>query len=146
MVMLSASTYYLGNSLNTWLWQEESNLCLNLRCHPSLPLDDTIDKFYPTKYCLLRRQDSNHTSNLLKHHTFNASTPWALCDFVGVTGLEPATSWSQTRRSSQLNYTPIIKKVEISWDWCSFRLELSALLHVAKFQLCCVDWIWTSDR
>ena len=27
---------------------------------------------------------------------------------VGATGLEPAASWSQTRRSSQLSYTPKI--------------------------------------
>ena len=27
---------------------------------------------------------------------------------VGVTGFEPATSWSQTRRSTKLSYTPSI--------------------------------------
>ena len=27
-------------------------------------------------------------------------------EMVGVTGFEPATSWSQTRRSTKLSYTP----------------------------------------
>ena len=27
-------------------------------------------------------------------------------EVVGVTGFEPATSWSQTRRSTKLSYTP----------------------------------------
>ena len=29
---------------------------------------------------------------------------------VGVTGFEPATSWSQTRRSTKLSYTPRLKR------------------------------------
>ena len=28
---------------------------------------------------------------------------------VGVTGFEPATSWSQTRRSTKLSYTPLTR-------------------------------------
>ena len=32
---------------------------------------------------------------------------WAsVTDLVGVTGFEPATSWSQTTRSTKLSYTP----------------------------------------
>lgn len=31
------------------------------------------------------------------------------CKTVGMTGLEPAVSWSQTRRDSQLRYIPIFK-------------------------------------
>lgn len=34
--------------------------------------------------------------------------------FVGKTGLEPTTSWSQTRRSNQLNYFPIYKISNLS--------------------------------
>ncbi len=30
----------------------------------------------------------------------------ALIKLVGATGFEPATSWSQTRRSTRLSYTP----------------------------------------
>ncbi len=32
-------------------------------------------------------------------------------DVVGVTGFEPATSWSQTRRSTKLSYTPIVARL-----------------------------------
>jgi hypothetical protein len=31
---------------------------------------------------------------------------WAICQVVGVTGLEPATFWSRTKRSTKLSYTP----------------------------------------
>ena len=39
-----------------------------------------------------------------------------LCIFsvVGVRGLEPPTSWSQTMRASQLRYTPILDTNEVS--------------------------------
>ncbi len=35
-------------------------------------------------------------------------SPGGACseEVVGVTGFEPATSWSQTRRSTKLSYTP----------------------------------------
>ena len=32
---------------------------------------------------------------------------------VGVTGLEPAAYWSQTNRSSQLSYTPILLDTQV---------------------------------
>lgn len=30
-----------------------------------------------------------------------------VCFFVGATGFEPATTWSQTRRATGLRYTPL---------------------------------------
>ncbi len=34
------------------------------------------------------------------------STRWGRVEVVGTTGFEPATSWSQTRRSTKLSYVP----------------------------------------
>jgi hypothetical protein len=41
----------------------------------------------------------------IKHSLRGPSSPVTM---VGVTGFEPATSWSQTRRSTKLSYTPVI--------------------------------------
>ena len=40
-----------------------------------------------------------------KHETY-CGTRESLRRMVGATGFEPATSWSQTRRSTKLSYTP----------------------------------------
>ena len=32
-----------------------------------------------------------------------------ICILVGMTGLEPAASWSQTTRSTKLSYIPILQ-------------------------------------
>src|SRR5438132_1236492 len=37
---------------------------------------------------------------------------------VGVTGFEPATSWSQTRRSTKLSYTPLAEALSRHWSAC----------------------------
>ena len=52
----------------------------------------------PTK---IRTWDPTVNSRLLYH--------WAIKEFVGKTGLEPATPWSQTRCANQLRYFPIKK-------------------------------------
>ena len=49
---------------------------------------------------------------------------------IGVTGFEPATSWSQTRRSTKLSYTPQLRVMLITmWRFAhaeSVRMELNA--------------------
>ena len=55
----------------------------------------------------LRRSQRNDDlflrSSEHKHETYPGGS---CCTVVGVTGFEPATSWSQTRRSTKLSYTP----------------------------------------
>ena len=46
-------------------------------------------------------------------------------EMVGVTGFEPATSWSQTRRSTKLSYTP-------RFPWCLGDLSPRRPLDQAK--------------
>ena len=54
---------------------------------------------------------------------------------IGVTGFEPATSWSQTTRSTKLSYTPACGLMNItrcdpahleSWYCCCERLQIAA--------------------
>ena len=43
----------------------------------------------------------------------------AFADYlIGVTGFEPATSWSQTKRSTKLSYTPNIQWNLINQIFC----------------------------
>ena len=47
----------------------------------------------------------------IKHFKLVGVSPWRPVSWfrfeIGVTGFEPATSWSQTTRSTKLSYTPI---------------------------------------
>lgn len=59
-------------------------------------------------------EDSNLTSFLVNPHCHSwvrrdqrRNLSLELRPIVGVTGFEPATSWSQTRRSTRLSHTPI---------------------------------------
>ena len=63
---------------------------------------------------------------------------------VGAIGFEPTTSWSQTRRSTRLSYTP---PIEPRWDartpavsmagwWQVFIEPLAALSRLQKFLPC----------
>ena len=67
---------------------------------------------------------------------------------VGTTGIEPATSWSQTRRSARLSYVPKMK------NWHGARdsnpqpavLETAALpVEPAPYEIGCRGWILTND-
>ena len=55
-------------------------------------------------------------------HLRKVSAAFQKQPMVGVTGFEPATSWSQTRRSTKLSYTPIFYRnsaeplCSISWN------------------------------
>ena len=40
---------------------------------------------------------------------------WMVFFMVGVTGFEPATFWSRTKRATKLRYTP--KKMEPMWGF-----------------------------
>jgi len=50
-----------------------------------------------------RNDDLFLRSSEHKHETYPGRS---VTRMVGVTGFEPATSWSQTRRSTKLSYTP----------------------------------------
>ena len=49
---------------------------------------------------------------------------------VGMTGFEPATSWSQTKHSTKLNYIPIGRGSENRTQQ-SFNYKLNALTYYA---------------
>ena len=50
---------------------------------------------------------------------------------VGVTGFEPATSWSQTRRSSQAEPHPVIRFSILSYSIYKYNIYLQN--HILKF-------------
>ena len=67
---------------------------------PVLPLDDTTEKLLSHKVSLAAPPSFDYrVQTYQKHHTINASVPWALCGFVPYPGIGPG--YSQTH-SGQL--------------------------------------------
>src|SRR5260370_5674845 len=50
------------------------------------------------------------------------------CAIIGVTGFEPATSWSQTTRSTKLSYTPHSNAHALTWT-ILVRIQFFATAH-----------------
>ena len=60
---------------------------------------------------------------------------------VGVTGFEPATSWSQTRRSTKLSYTPHVARLSISTRHGAAHPELLRI----RIDHVCFSGVWLSS-
>ena len=104
---------------------------------------------YPAELQTRRAGDGNrtHISSLegwcstTELHPQNI--PWKISSPIGVTGFEPATSWSQTRRSSQAEPHPDILRHNIL-TYCH-RFTTQELLYTKSQILSTVFWnfYWT---
>ena len=54
-------------------------------------------------------------------------------DFIGVTGFEPATSWSQTRRSSQAEPHPV--SVIFKFSFCAHRRGTCSIISLTTLNV-----------
>ena len=68
-----------------------------------------LDSYLPEKATMKRRADfyPQKHKKALKIKAFLFSSSFVLQNMVGVTGFEPAASWSRTKRSTMLSHTPL---------------------------------------